>query len=199
MHTQKEKRTGALGGVVHREARGTVMENLGEGTLWRRCDLETVANPEDLDARLDALLDIQDSAPPGAVGRLAAWLGVEPWALHRLAGVPIAAEVAGAWLRLIDAARGETLRRAEALRRGEDARGVRHALTVCAALQWEALGDVASSALAFACRDRPRLDGVLLAAAVREAAPRGNAAVLHRIRRIAVAGRVAEAAAAIAC
>lgn len=175
------------------------MEILGVGTLWTRCDLDTVANPEDLDARLDAVLDAQDPATAGAVGRLAAWLDIEPWALHRLAGVPIAADVASGRLRLIDAARGETLRRAEAFKRGDDARGLRHALAVCAAMQWEALGDVAASALAFACRDRPRLDAVLLAAAVREASPRGTAAVLHRIRRIAVAGGAAEAAAAIAC
>jgi hypothetical protein len=175
------------------------MKILGAGTLWTRCDLDAVANLEDLDARLDAVLDMQDPATAGAVGRLAAWLAIEPWALHRLAGVPIAADVANARLHLIGAARNETLRRAEALKRGDDARGLRHALAVCAAMQWEVLGDVAASALAFACRDRPRLDAVLLAAAVREAAPRGSAVVLHRIRRIAIAGGAVEAAAAIAC
>ncbi len=172
---------------------------LGEGTIWARCDLESVASPEDLDARLDALLDAPGPEIEGAAARLAAWLGIEPWALHRLAGVPVAADVAAARLRLIAAARRETLLRAEALKRSDDARRLRHALAVCAALQWEALGDVAASALAFACRDRPRFDAVLLAAAVREAAPRGTAAVLERIRTIGVAGGAAEAAAAIAC
>lgn len=175
------------------------MDSLGEGTLWMRCDLDSVASPEDLDARLDTLLDTQRAVATGAVARLAAALGIEPWALHRLAGVPIAAGVANARLRLISAARREVLQRAEALKRGDDTRALRHALAVCAALQWEALGDVAASALAFACRDRPRFDGVLLAAAVRAAAPHGEAALLQRIRTIAVAGGAAEAAAAIAC
>jgi len=178
--------------------KGEAMD-IGEERIWMGFDLGSVANPEDLDARLEALLDDQEGVACGAVETLAAWLGVESWALHRLAGVPIAADVARARLALLRASLGEVERRAEALRRGDDARGFRQALAVCAALQWEVLGDVESSAAAFACRDRPRFDGVLLAAAVREALPRGRTAALERIRAIAVAGAAADVAAAIAC
>ena len=173
--------------------------DIGEGAIWMGCDLEAVSGPEDLDARLEALLDVQEAAVCGAVETLAVCLGIEPWALHRLAGVPVAADVAYARLRLLSAGLAEVVRRAEALRRGDDSRELRQALAVCAALQWEALGDVESSAAAFACRDRPYFEAVLLAAAVREAAPRGAAAVLQRVRTIAVADGATEAAAAIAC
>lgn len=169
------------------------------GDAWIASDLETVSNPEDLDARVEALLDSRECREPGAAAMLAVLLGVDAWVLDRLAGVPVANDVAAARLRLIGAALAEVVARAEALRRGDDARGLRQALAVCAALQWEALGEVGLSEAAFALRDGHGFDGVLLAAAVREAVPRGRRAVLARVRAIAVAEAPAQVAAAIAC
>lgn len=175
------------------------MNGLGDGTSWSGFGLDTVSNPEDLDARLEAALESRGPVACGAVATLAARLGMETWALRRLAGVPIAAEVAAARLRLLDAACEESRARALAFRGDDDARRLRQAVAVCAALQWESLGDVDRSGAAFACRDRPRFGGGFLAAAVCEAVPRGRTALLARIRLVAIAGAASEAAAAIAC
>ncbi len=151
-------------------------------TIWHDFELDGVDSPDDLDRRLDWLID---SLPPSprARARLAAALGIGAGELRRRAGVPVANAVAAARLRLIDAALAECRAGAEAGGAGH----LRHALAVCAALQWDALGEAGLSALAFVRREATRPADDHLAAAVRAAVPLGHAAALARIRALAVA------------
>lgn len=158
----------------------------GSAELWLEFALDAVEGPDDLDARLDLAIE-SAAASAGAAARLAAALGIGLADLRRRAGVPVAAAVAAARLSLIEAALAECLRCAEA----GDGPGLRHAVAVCAALQWDALGDATASALAFLRREAVTPSADRLAAAVCAAAPLGRRAALARIRSLAVAAAAA--------
>lgn len=156
--------------------------------IWRNFGLDGVEGPDDLDTCLDGVIEAQPPLP-GARARLADALGVEVAELRRRAGVPVADAVAAARVRLIDAALAECRARAEA----GDGPGLRHALAVCAALQWDALGEAGLGALAFVRREALLPTAEHLVGAVRAALPRGRRAVLARIRTLAVASAAAAA------
>lgn len=158
------------------------MNGLAMETIWRDFQLDAVDGPDDLDARLDLLIEALPPLPR-ATPRLAAALGLTATELRRRAGVPVAEAVAAARLRLIGAALGECRTRAEA---GEGAR-LRHALAVCAALQWDALGEAGMGTLAFVRREAVLPTADHLAGAVRAALAQPRPVALARIRALAVA------------
>lgn len=123
------------------------------GPIWAFCRLDAAHRLEDLDDALEALLDAGGDvpAPTDASVRLAALLGYGVAEMERHIGTRLCDEVAAARIRLIEAAFAECQARA----RGTDEE-LHHALAVCAALQHEALGDVASGAAAFAVLDDSR-------------------------------------------
>lgn len=164
------------------------MNGLAMETIWRDFRLDAVDGPDDLDACLDLLIETLPPLP-GAIPRLAMALGVGVAELRRRAGVPVAGAVAAARLRLIGAALDECRRRAEA---GEGER-LRHALAVCAALQWDALGEPGLGALAFVRREAVLPTADHLAGAVRAALALPRPAALARIRALAVAAVAAAA------
>lgn len=158
----------------------------GSAKLWCDFELDAVEGPDDLDARLELAIETAP-ASAAAPARLAAALGIGAAELRRRAGVPVAPGVAAARLLLIEAALAVCAARAEA---GEGA-ALRQAVAVCAALQWDALGDAGASALAFLRREAAMPTADHLAAAVRAAARLGRRAALARIRCLAVAAAAA--------
>jgi hypothetical protein len=123
------------------------------GPIWGFWRLDAVHRSEDLDDALETLLDAlaEASAPADPLVRLSALLGCGVAEMERRTGLCLCDEVAAARLLLIEAAFAECLARTKGT-----GGGLRHALAVCAALQHETLGDVASSAAAFALLDDPR-------------------------------------------
>jgi len=160
----------------------------GAMTVWRDYGLDAVRSLDNLDARIDAVLDTRDAAPEGRI-RLAAALGIAATELDRRAGVPVADAVADARLVLIEAACAAC--RTRAVR--ADA-GLRRAVAVCAVLQWDALGEVGRSARAFAAIGET--SGATFADAVRAALALPPVACLARIRALAVAAPASAPAAA---
>ncbi len=154
-------------------------------SVWAFCRLEAACRVEDLDVAVDMLLDARegDPVPPGVASRLAALLGYGVAELERRTGLRPCADLAAARLLLIEAAFAECRRR---LRKGRD--GLRQALAVCAALQFEALGDAAAGARAFAALRADKVEDARLAGILRASLPLGECVALAVTRALALAG-----------
>jgi hypothetical protein len=161
------------------------MESSGEkNPLWRFCRLNAARCPEDLDDALERLLDAWDDVPsdPGAPARLAAVFGLSAEDMERRTGVAGCPTVAAARLALIGAAFTECR-----LRVRNGGRNLGQALAVCAALQFEALGEVSSGAAAFAAMEKGA-KAVPLARILRSALYLGPCVGLAVMRGVALAG-----------